>query len=126
MKKEIIKFENLAKDASNNMGELYHAPGIIPCASKMIELVQQNQGLRSDFVNAIIRLWESTEIENEVIEFCCHALKWDELKEYFTERFIESKENEDWRAWQCLSNIVESFNPDWEDATDFYGEYFNI
>ena len=53
------------------------------------------------------------------------SVKWTELRNYFSDLHRESLESENWRSESCLREIVESFENDWENASDFYGEYFD-
>lgn len=122
---KVDTFKELARKATEKLEHRYNAPDIVPFASQMVEIAKGDPDNRLLYSRVIIEFWEQKGIEEHVIEFCCHALQWQELSSYFAKKYQEAKAEEDWLAWQSLRHIMDSFSPDWEDATDFYAEYFS-
>ncbi|MDX1353217.1 MAG: hypothetical protein R3254_09405 [Thiomicrorhabdus sp.] len=122
---ELERFKELARSAVTEVDRTGNISSIIPICSSMLEIIRSSDKSQKVFAELIIELWNSRSIENGVIEFCCHALKWPRLKDYFSNEFIKAKEESRWDDWQYLRHIVEAFEDDWEDAKDFYAAYFN-
>lgn len=120
-----LQFERLAIEATSAVDKTGNISRIVPYCSEILDLIDSYSSLRAEFVEAIKKLWLSRKIENGVIEFLCHVLQWQELKQFFSVACRTAKLNESWDEWQGLKHIVEAFEPDWEDAKDFYVSYFN-
>lgn len=122
---DIRRFKELAGLATEKLSLHYDVPDIIPYTKEMVVLARSSEKNRNEFISALIDLWEDHSVDEHVIEFCCHALKWPQLKNYFLSALNESKKKEKWNEYQSLAHIVESFDPNWGDASDFYSSYFS-
>ncbi|WP_230969745.1 hypothetical protein [Nitrogeniibacter aestuarii] len=120
-----MDFERLAYEASAEVERTGNISSIVPFCTGMLDLIKRNPALRSEFCEAIKRLWYSKKVEEGLIELCCHALQWHELKRDFAEALVEAEKNGPWNDRQYLGRVVEAFDSDWEDAKDFYADYFN-
>lgn len=47
-----------------------------------------------------------------------HALRWNSLKHYFSQKQAEAIARNDWRAEPYFRHLVASFDDDWEDVLD--------
>jgi hypothetical protein len=121
----IIQFWNICNQATRSLEETYCASGVIPYGTKVLELIEKNENMRSDFVEAFLEGLEKPDVcDKWLIQFCMHALRWPEAKEKFEESSRKAIEQNNWNRIQPLRHILESFEDDWEDAGDIYAEYF--
>lgn len=123
--KEKDIFIETFRQAGQKLDESFNFPDIIPYGRKLIEIIEKNESKTAEFEQIFIHIWEHEQGPNELIAFCMHKLKWDSLQKYFRAKHEEALRNENWRAWHCLEDILDAFNDSWEDAQDFYAEYFN-
>lgn len=53
-----------------------------------------------------------------------HALRWPNVRKEYEARCRAAVARNDWRTEPVYRHYLEAFEPDWEDATDFYASYF--
>jgi hypothetical protein len=118
----IEKFRQIASEATEAFKPESGAPEIIPYGAAIVQLVRSYPEQQKFFEAEFIALTKTA--PPELLEFCMHALRWDSLHQYFKQRHNEAVSRNDWRAEPCYRHIVEAFEENWEDATDFYADYF--
>jgi hypothetical protein len=121
----IEEFWSIAEAATKKINETYNAPDVIPYGICILDLIERNPDKRSQFADAFFQLFIGpSRYEEALIEFCMHVLRWPEVKTRFEALSREAIEKEDWNNINPLQHILEAFEDDWEDASDFYVEYF--
>jgi len=121
----IDKFWLIAEAATRKIDETYNAPDVIPFGIQVLELIEANPDNRPDFVEAFIQGFQNaSKCDEALIEFCMHSLRWPEAKDRFEVLSREAIAREDWNSVNPLQHILDAFEDDWEDATDFYAGYF--
>jgi hypothetical protein len=58
----------------------------------------------------------------EFIQFCLHALRWEEMREYLADLLTKAVAQNDWRGVPIWNHLLEAFSDDWDDA-EFYKEF---
>jgi hypothetical protein len=58
----------------------------------------------------------------DLVEYCIHALRWDEVNQHMTER-LKTEPSE--RVRSVLRRVLESFDSDWRDA-DMYRRFVPV
>lgn len=117
------EFQRVVADAARAFKPESGASEVIPFGAKLVELVLAHPDHRREFEREFISL--TAVAPPELIEFCMHALRWESLKEYFSQKQGEAITRNDWRAEPYFRHIVASFDDEWEDAKTFYAEYFD-
>ena len=118
----IQQLEQLARDAAAKLTETFNAPDVLPFASKAIEMIEAHPSLQSDFEQAFLAM--TPYAPSEFIQVCMHAFRWPTVKKEFEVRCRAAVMRNDWRAEPVYRHILDAFEPDWEDAQDFYLSYF--
>lgn len=109
-----VEFIKLAYLANEAMEEKYCISQIGQFIRPMIKIAKRDTDNRKLYIDAIAHLWDQG-IDIHIVEFCCHGLRWKELKVYFIDKFNTAKKQNDIRAWQCLEGFIDAFDDDWED-----------
>jgi len=118
----ITQFREIVAAAGKAFRPESGAPEIIPFGAALVELVRANPREREAFEREFM---ESTAVAPpELLEFCMHALRWESLRTVFRERQDAAIARNDWRSEPYYRHLLEAFDDEWEDATDFYAEYF--
>lgn len=112
----------LAKDAEVRIDETFNAPDVLPFAAKALEIIAAHPELREDFELEFLNM--PNYAPTEFIEVCMHALMWPAVKAEFERRYRDAITRNDWRAEPVYRHYLDAFEPDWENASDFYAEYF--
>jgi hypothetical protein len=112
----------LAHDANVKLCVSFNAPDVLPFTSAAISVIQANPTLRPQFEEAFLEM--PSYAPNEFIEVCMHTLRWPNVKREFEARRSAAVERNDWRAEPVYRHYLDAFEPDWEDARDFYASFF--
>jgi hypothetical protein len=112
----------LARDADAKLRVSFDAPDVLPFASAALELIAAHPELRADFESVFLEM--PPYAPTEFVEVCMHALRWPNVRQEFEARCRAAVARNDWRAEPVYRHYLEAFEPDWEDAGDFYGSYF--
>lgn len=125
MSAEITEFEAIFAEAREKLEATYDQPDLIPYGARLVALCQSHPELREQFGLAFIRMFFD-EARNEVslIEFAMHVLRWPEVKLAFEALSHYAVSKNDWRIINPIDHILDAFEDDWENALDFYGNYF--
>lgn len=80
----------------------------------VLAYVMENLDYKADFCTAFIDIVRNPDLGSvELVQYCMHVLRWQELKEYFTD-WLNKEQSE--RARHVLRRILEAFDDDWFDA----------
>lgn len=113
----------LARDAEVKLNESFNAPDVLPFAAAAISIIESHPSLQGEFEAAFLVM--PSYAPSEFVEVCMHALRWPNLKLEFESRCGAAVKRNDWRVEPVYRHYLEAFEPDWEDATDFYASYFS-
>ncbi|PZP90590.1 MAG: hypothetical protein DI587_38235 [Variovorax paradoxus] len=116
------EFREIVSTAVREFGPASGAPEIIPFGAALVSLARRNPELREQMEAEFIACLGHAPLE--LLEFCMHALRWENLKAYFQSQQSAAIAKDDWRAEPFYRSLVEAFDDDWEDARDFYTAYF--
>jgi hypothetical protein len=116
----IEQIAQLEKQAEIVLAERANCSDIIPFCAEAISLMQSQPNLNNEFVNLL-----SSMSCPEFIAVCVHALRWPNLNQAVLQKYNRAVEQNDWRAEGALRTVVDAINPNWEDARDFYSDYFH-
>lgn len=107
------KFFELAVESERVDSEELDAP-VEPSFEAVLAHVLAHPQARSEFADAFVRIAREPALGSpELIQFCMHALRWDEVRESFV-RWLMREQSE--RVRHVLRKILESFGDDWRDA----------
>mgnify|MGYP001464030034 CR=1 FL=1 len=125
MSAEVTEFEEIFAEAREKLAITYDQPDLIPYGIRLVALCQSHPQLREEFARTFIRMFFD-EARNEVslIEFAMHALRWPEVKLAFEALSQYAVSKNDWRIINPIGHILDAFEDGWENAQDFYGNYF--
>ena len=119
----VARFRELVSSAAEGFRPHSDAPEIIPFGTDILNLVRAHPEAQTLFEQEFIA---ATRVAPpELLEFCMHALRWPRLRAHFQEQQDAAIARNDWRAEPYYRHLLEAFDDDWQDATDFYGAYFN-
>jgi hypothetical protein len=122
----LIELRIVASEATKVLSETHNAPDLIPFGTRLIDLVNRNPDLRSAFGEAFVSAFDQRQVfDLWLLQFCMHALRWPELQERFNQLSRQAIAEQDWNRIQPLQHVLDAFEQDWEDAQDFYAEYFH-
>jgi hypothetical protein len=79
---------------------------------------EQHQLIVRMFTDALL----SREGPWEIVQFCLHALRWPEMREFVESQRLKSLNEFGARASRVWDHLLKAFDDDWEDA-DNYQEY---
>jgi hypothetical protein len=116
------EFREIVSTAAREFGPASGAPEIIPFGAALVSLARRNPELREQMEAEFIASIGSAPVE--LLEFCMHALRWENLMTYFKSQQVAAIARNDWRAEPFYRWLLEAFDDDWEDAKDFYAAYF--
>lgn len=116
---EIIQ---LAKEAEAKIGVTFNAPDVLPFTTRALAIIESNLDQQSEFEHEFMSMPHYA--PSEFVEVCMHALRWPAVKQEFERRQRDAIERNDWRTEPVYRHYLEAFDPEWEDAKDFYVEYF--
>jgi len=116
------EFVQLAKDAEAKISATFNSPDVLPFTTRALAIIQSNLDKRREFEHEFMNM--SHYAPSEFVEVCMHALRWPAVKQEFERRQREAVERNDWRAEPVYRHYLEAFDPDWDDAKDFFVEYF--
>ena len=99
---------------------------LISFGSALIDIARQNPGCKSDFVDEFNAMIVADDFGpgGPFVEFCMHALRWDEVRNFIEELHIAAISKPDWRAEPYYRHLSEAFEDEWDDANDIYASYF--
>jgi hypothetical protein len=112
----------LARDAEAKLSVSFDAPDVLPFASAALEVIATHPELQADFEAAFLEM--PPYAPTEFVEVCMHALRWPNVRQEFEARCRAAVDRNDWRTEPVYRHYLEAFEPDWEDASDFYAPYF--
>jgi hypothetical protein len=112
----------LAKDAEAKIDQSFNAPDVLPFATRALEIIAEHPELRASFEVEFMNM--SSYAATEFVEVCMHALMWPTVKAEFERRYRDAVARNDWNSEPIYRHYLEAFDPNWEDASDFYAEYF--
>jgi hypothetical protein len=119
------QFRAIAARATEKLNESFNAPDLVPFGQEMLRLIEAHPEHRAAFVREFINsIGQSSTFDPWLVQFCMHALRWNELKEEFSTMRATAVAENNWNLEQPLRKALEAFDDNWEDAKDFYGEYF--
>lgn len=116
---QVIQF---ARDAEAKLSVSFDAPDVLPFASAALDVIAAHPDLRSEFESAFLEM--PPYAPTEFVEVCMHALRWPNVRKEYEARCRAAVARNDWRTEPVYRHYLEAFEPDWEDATDFYASYF--
>jgi hypothetical protein len=58
----------------------------------------------------------------EFIQFCIHALRWEEMREFLTDLVAKAVKANDWRGLRIWNHLLDAFSDGWDDA-ELYKEF---
>lgn len=111
----------LARDADIKLDETFNSPDVLPFASKALDIIAAHPELQASFEIGFMNLSYKP---REFIEVCMHALRWPRVKAEYERRYRDAVARNDWNAERVYRHCLDAFEPNWEDASDFYAEYF--
>lgn len=80
----------------------------------VLAYVMANLDCKADFCTAFIDVVRNPDLGSvELVQYCMHVLRWQELKEYFAD-WLNKEQSE--RARHVLRRILEAFDDDWFNA----------
>jgi len=112
----------LAREAESKLSVTFDAPDVLPFAAEALEVIAANPQLQAEFEAVFLEM--PPYAPTEFVEVCMHALRWPNVRMEFESRQRAAVIRNDWRAEPVYRHYLEAFEPDWEDATDFYASYF--
>jgi hypothetical protein len=112
----------LAKEAEARIDQTFNAPDVLPFATKALEIIASHPELREAFELEFMDMHSYA--PKEFVQICIHALMWPKMKVEFETRHRDAVARNDWRSEPVYRHYLEAFDVDWEDASDFYGDYF--
>lgn len=112
----------LAHDAEAKLSVSFNSPDVLPFAAAALELIAAHPSLQAEFESAFLEM--PTYAPTEFVEVCMHALRWPNVQREFEARCRAAVARNDWRSEPVYRHYLEAFEPDWEDASDFYASYF--
>ena len=112
----------LARDAAAKLSVSFDAPDALPFASAALEVIATHHELRAEFEAAFLEM--PSYAPTEFVEVCMQALRWPNVQREFEARCRAAVARNDWRTEPVYRHYLEAFEPDWEDASDFYASYF--
>jgi hypothetical protein len=118
----LSQFRKIVADASAAFGSAAGAPEIIPFGAALVDLVRAFPAEREAFEREFIA--NTRVAPPELMEFCMHALRWESLRQYFSNCQRKAISENDWRIELYFRHILEAFENEWADAEDFYASYF--
>lgn len=121
---ESEEIKHLFELAEERLTQTLNAPDLVPYGMSILSLIEDSSESRENLSEIFKSAWEQHWGPYELIAFCMHKLKWSESKVYFEVVSRRAIARNDWRAVSCLNTILEAFEDEWEDAQDFYQEYF--
>jgi hypothetical protein len=81
--------------------------------------IKNNMKNKNEYVVYFVRLVISEHVPHELISFCMHELRWEEVKDT---AICEINKAEDFRVKNVMCDIIEAFSMDW-DGKDLYAYY---
>ncbi len=122
----LIRFLNIVEASEKKLEATSNFPDVVPYGIELLNIISDNIDLRPEFGKLFIQTISKSTLSHEpLVEFCMHSLRWVELKEEFGSLCDNAVKNSRWSEIQRLQGALAAFEDDWEDAIDFYGEYFN-
>ncbi|MDP3655279.1 MAG: hypothetical protein Q8R67_26765 [Rhodoferax sp.] len=112
----------LARDSEAKLSVSFDAPDVLPFASAALEIIAAHPELQKEFESAFLEM--PPYAPTEFVEVCMHALRWSNVRQEYEARCRAAVARNDWRTEPVYRHYLEAFEPDWEDATDFYASYF--
>ncbi|MCV2355567.1 hypothetical protein LNV09_15585 [Paucibacter sp. B2R-40] len=112
----------LADAAELKLAESFNASDVLPFADAAISIIKAHPHLQAEFEAVFLELPGRAPVE--FIEVCMHALGWPNIKHEYESRCHTAIARNDWNAERVYRHCLEAFEPDWEDARDFYASYF--
>jgi hypothetical protein len=98
---------------------------IEPHLVRVLTAIKSHPECRTEYGAAFKALIESrASLPWELVPFCMHELRWDDVKAVIEERYAEARKQDDWRAIPVYSKYLDAFNDDWESADLF--QYFGV
>ena len=91
-------------------------------AAAALEIIAAHPSLQAEFESAFLEM--PMYAPSEFVEVCMHALRWPNVQREFEARCRAAVARNDWRSEPVYRHYLESFEPDWEDASDFCASYF--
>lgn len=90
----------------------------------IIIFIKINHQNKEEIIDWLIFNIQNKKINNfEIIPFCMHELRWEEIKVVCESELKKSTLNNDWNNIDFLTDILESYEDDWQDK-DMYN-YFS-
>ena len=120
----IEELVQLARDAESKIGVTYNSPDVLPFTTKALAIIRRHPELQTDFEREFVNMVSYA--PSEFVEVCMHVLRWPRVKAEFESRSRAAVERNDWRLEPVYRHYLEAFEPDWEDAKDFYAAYFGL
>lgn len=91
-----------------------------PIFEKILQLVLDHPEMKAEFIDAFIKIAHEPELgPHDLIQFCMHELKWQEVKDHLS-RWLESEDSA--RVRYILSLILCAFDENWDGAL-FYRRF---
>lgn len=112
----IQRFFDLALDASRIESECYELP-IEPAYEAVLCHVLAHPESKSEFIDAFIEIAHDPGLAPpQLIEYCMHELRWDDLRRYFSS-WLEYERSE--RIRHVIRKFLKAFDDDWPDAGSY-------
>lgn len=116
----IDEFHGLVREA--HAADMREEP-IEPHLVRVLTAIRNQPECRAEYGEAFRVLIVSRQsIPWELVPFCMHELRWDEVKETIEERFAIARKENDWRATAVLSKYRDAFDDYW-DSADLFAYY---
>lgn len=112
----------LAHQAEAKLSVTFDAPDVLPFSSAALEVIAANPELQGEFEAAFLEM--PPYAPTEFVEVCMHALRWPNVRTEYEARQRSAILRNDRRTEPVYRHYLEAFEPDWEDASDFYVFYF--
>lgn len=94
---------------------------IEPVFEEILQFVLTHPDHEKEFIDAFVQIILNPDLgPYALIQYCMHALRWKEMKEYILEWL--QKENNNERLRYVLKDILWSFEDDWDGAI-LYGKF---
>ena len=113
----------LARQADVKLSQSFNATDVLPFATKALSIIRAHPNLQSEFERAFLEM--PSYAPAEFVQVCMHVLRWTNVRREFEKRQESAVAANDWRREPVYRNFLEAFDSGWEDAQDFYAEYFN-
>ncbi|WP_354319231.1 hypothetical protein [Pseudacidovorax sp. 1753] len=117
----IARLRELALALSDRHGN-FGADEVLPYAAEAIALVRSHPERLAEFEQEFVCL--PGHAPPEFIEVCMHALRLPGVRAAFERERRAAIAANDWRREPAFRHYLMAFEDDWEDAVDFYSEYF--